>query len=229
MGTLLELGQLRKAKHAVIVAVLLAALLFCVIGFRAEFRFLVEYVLTKLREAGPYAFFLSMAILPAFGFPLLPFALMAGPAFNPSLGSTKVTLFAILSVAVNVTLSYALSNRIFGPLIHRALKRLGYSIPELPTGTSWQAVFIIRLAPGLPFWVQSYLLGLLAVPFLPYIVVSTLVPSMYLTGAIIFGGAAWQGHTKVALLGASFLGLIACAVSIWRKRNAYRTLAKSAL
>ncbi len=189
----------------------------------------LEFTINWLRIAGPWAFFLAMAILPAVGLPLLPFALAAGPAFGPSLGPLHVAFYATVAVAGNVALSYLLARQLIGPQIIRLLERLGYRLPELPAGTAWQAVLMIRLAPGLPFWVQSYLLGLLGVAWVPYFVVSTLVPSFYLTGVIIFGEAIWQGNTQTALIGAMIAGVAAAAVGFWRRARKAPTVADVAL
>ena len=196
---------------------------------RAYVHSALEITINWLRIAGPWVFFLAMVILPAFGFPLLPFALAAGPAFGPALGTLNVALCACLAVAGNVALSYLLARRVLGPKIIGLLDRLGYRLPALPPGTAWHAVLMLRLAPGLPFWVQSYALGLMGVAWVPYFVVSTLVPSFYLSGVIIFGEAIWQGRTQTALLGAMVAGACAAGVGLWRRATRGRTAVKAEL
>lgn len=202
--------------HALAVVLVVALSAACVLLFHRQAHALVDSLLGELRRGGPWVFFLAMAILPAFGFPLLPFALMAGPAFNPVFGAARVTAFALAAVAFNVALTYVLSRHLLGRFIHGLLERLGYRLPELPAGTSWQVVLGVRLAPGLPFWSQSYLLGLIGVPWIPYIVISTAVPSVYLAATIALGSAAWDGHLRAALLAFALVGCFACALSVWR-------------
>ena len=176
--------------------------------------------LEALRRAGPWWFFAAMALLPAIGFPLLPFALTAGPAFVPSLGAPTVVACAVLATACDSLLGYWLARGALRPLSRRVLARFGYAVPALPAGTAWQAVLIVRLAPGLPFWVQSYLLGVMRVPLLPYLVVSTAVPAGYLAAAIYGGDALLHGRTKVALLALAAFGLIAAGIQFWRRYRA---------
>lgn len=183
--------------------------------------------LDALRAAGPWWFFGAMAVLPAIGFPLLPFALAAGPAFAPTLGAAAVAGCAVAAVAVDTLLGYWLSKRALRPLVQRILARFGYRVPVLPPGTAWHAVLLVRLAPGLPFWVQSYALGLMRVPLLPYVVVSTAVPALYLVGAIYGGDALWHGHVKAGLIAFGAVGLVAAAIQLWRKCRASSSRAPS--
>ena len=171
-------------------------------------RELVEQVVARLRGAGAPVFFAAMALLPAVGFPLLPFTLAAGPVFAPTLGTGGVIACAILAVAVNVALSYALASTVLHSMVERLMVRLGYRLPDSRRGNAWLFITLVRLAPGLPFCVQSYLLGLMRVRFGTYMAVSTLVPAIYLTGVIVFGDALLRGNTGVAF---SAIALIALA------------------
>ena len=211
-----RIAALGIALVALLMVVVLAV--FCRPGLQDFFRWSIG----ALRDAGPLMFFGSMVVLPAFGFPLLPFSLAAGPVFGPTLGVGTTILCACLAVAANVTLSYALASRWFRPLALRLFDRLGYRLPDIPQGSAWQIVWLVRLLPGLPFWVQSYLLGIARVPIMPYLVVSTLLPSAYIGATIAGGDALMTGRTKHALLALAALGLIAAAVQLWRKRHRSR-------
>lgn len=196
----------------VVVAVLVAK--------RGDLRAAAEMVVAWLQAAGPLVFFSGMAVLPAVGFPMMPFAFAAGPVFGPVLGLPAVIACAVAAVLVNVMLSYALAARWLRPSILWLLDRLGYRLPPLPEGSDWQIVWLVRLMPGLPFWTQSFLLGLMRLPLVPYLVVSTLLPAGYISGTIIFGDALFKGHMKHALLGAAMVGLCGAGVHFWRKRRA---------
>lgn len=204
-----------------IAAVLLAvAVGTAAFAMRGDIRDAAARLVAVLQAAGPLVFFAGMAVLPAVGFPLLPFSLVAGPVFGPILGVPAVIVCAVAAVLANVALSYALAARWLRPLILRLFERLGYRLPPLPEGSAWQVVWLVRLMPGLPFWTQSYLLGLMRLPLLPYLVVSTLLPAGYISGTIIFGDALFKGHMKHALLGAAAIGLCGATVHLLRKRRA---------
>ena len=173
-----------------------------------------------LREAGPLAFFAAMALLPAVGFPLMPFTLIAGPVFGPQLGVVPTIGCAVAAVAVNVALSYWLAAGAMRAWVLRLSCWLGYRMPEMPAGTAWQLVTVVRLAPGLPFWMQSYLLGVVRAPFAAYLTLSTLIPAFYIAATIAGGDALARGRGRTALLAFAVLGFIAALVHLLRKRRA---------
>lgn len=202
---------------AVVVVVLAVATLLLL--KRGDLREAATTAVAGLQAAGPVVFFLGMAVLPAIGFPMLPFSLVAGPAFGPVLGVPLVIACSVAAVLGNVALSYAMAAHWMRPVILRVLARLGYRLPQLPTGSDWQIVWLVRLMPGLPFWTQSYVLGLMRLPLVPYLVVSTLLPAGYISGTIVFGDALFKGHMRHALLGAAAVGLVGACVHFWRKRR----------
>ena len=58
-----------------------------------------------LRDAGPWAFFTGMALLPAAGFPIVVFNLTAGTAFSEKMGLWGVLAAAGVAVAINLILT----------------------------------------------------------------------------------------------------------------------------
>jgi uncharacterized membrane protein YdjX (TVP38/TMEM64 family) len=173
-----------------------------------------------LREAGPFVFFAAMALLPAVGFPLMPFTLVAGPVFGPPLGVGAPGAGAVAAVAANVALSYWLAAAVFRTWVLRLAAWLGYRLPEMPAGTAWQLVTVVRLAPGLPFWMQSYLLGVVRAPFAAYLTLSTAIPALYIAMTITGGDALVRGRGRTALLAFAGLGFVAALVHLLRKRRA---------
>ena len=84
----------RRRRWLIGVVCLLALLIAAggVLGYRMDASFQVRRGIAFFREAGPWPFFIAMAVLPAVGFPLSPFALAAGPVFGPTLGVGKAIL-----------------------------------------------------------------------------------------------------------------------------------------
>jgi uncharacterized membrane protein YdjX (TVP38/TMEM64 family) len=177
------------------------------------------------RDAGPGPFFLAMALLPLVGVPLSPFTVIAGPVFGPTMGVSTVIACAITAVAIDVALAYWISAHALRPLATRLARRFGYTLPELPSGTAWEIALLVRIVPGPPFFVQSYLLGLARVPFGVYMVVSTLVPSLYLSSAIL-AGDAWMRRDWSGLGFAGALCVIA-GVAIYRLRKRLMALRRA--
>ena len=185
----------------------------------------LDAMILALREAGPLAFFGAMALLPAVGFPMIAFTLAAGPVFGPVLGTGWVIGWSLLAVAVNLLLTYWLAHRALRPLVSRLLKYFDIHLPDDTTGGAWQITLIVRLTPGPPFWVQSYLLGLLRVPLTPYLVVSLLVMAGYIVALVTGGEAIAEGNGRLAILAAGLLVVTVAILQLLRQRTARRRAA----
>ena len=204
-------------KLAVVAAGLLVAAVLVARGL--DLKALVAQGLELIRHAGPVVFFGSMALLPAVGAPLSPFALTAGSVFAPSLGMPLVIVLALTAVTFNIMFSYYLARRAFRPLLEKLVVRLGYRLPEVAAGDATDLIILVRVTPGLPFPVQNYLLGLAQVPVVKYAVISCAVQWSFNTAFILFGDALLHGKGKLALLG--LCGLVALTVGTHLLRKHY--------
>lgn len=215
-----EARRRRLRRWAVVVGLVVVAGLALLAALSGSPQALWLRVAGALREAGPLAFFAAMAVLPALGFPLMPFTVIAGPVFGPQLGVVPTISCAITAVAVNVALSYWLAAGAMRPWVVRLAEWLGYKLPVVGDGTAWQLVTVVRLAPGLPFWMQSYLLGVVRAPFVAYMTLSTLIPAGYIAATIAGGEALVAGRGRTALLAFAALGFVAMLVQLLRKWRA---------
>lgn len=188
------------------------------LAFVVPFGPLLKKWIEFFRAAGPVPFFCAMAVLPIVGAPLSPFIAVAGPVFGPILGVGTVIGCTIAAVAVNVALSYGLAVCAVRPLVERAARWLGYEMPTLPSGTAWEIALLTRILPGPPFFIQSYLLGIARVPFRIYMVVSVLVPAVYLSAAILAGDALMRRDWRGLVLPAVLFAVAAFALRRLRKR-----------
>lgn len=185
---------------------------------RFDLRAQADRAIEFFRAAGPVPFFAAMALLPGVGFPLSAFLAVAGPVFGPTMGVAPVVLCAIAAVMINVALTYWIAARAMRPVMERLVRRLGYRLPEIQPHLAWTAILILRIVPGTPFCLQSFLLGLARVPFGTYMLISTLVPSAYVTAVILLGDAIIRGD-RVAMAWAGALFLAAGVVlHVARKR-----------
>ena len=184
-----------------------------------------DAAINGLRAAGPEVFFAAMAVLPEVGFPLSAFTVTAGLVFGPSLGAGWVIVWSLAAVVVNLLLTYWLTNRALRPLASRLLAYFDVRLPDGSAGSAWQISWIVRLTPGPPFWVQSYLLGLIRVPLVPYLVVSTLVMAGYIVALACGGQAIVKGNGQLAFAAAGVLVVLVLALQLLRKRMARRRAA----
>ncbi len=227
METLPHRSGRRWKKRQLVLAVVVAGLVAAagLVVWRTGLMATLQAIVLTLREAGPGVFFVAMALLPAVGFPLMAFTLAAGPVFGPTLGTGWVIGWSLTSVMVNLLLTYWLANRAFRPLATRLLDWFGFKLPDSRSGGAWQLALIVRLTPGLPFWVQSYVLGLIRVPLVPYLVVSMLVMAGFIVALVAGGEAAVQGNGRLAIVAISVLLISVAVLQLLRKRAARRLVA----
>jgi uncharacterized membrane protein YdjX (TVP38/TMEM64 family) len=212
-----------KKKHSLLAVVLLSLIVVLLVTARqAGLMRAVDGVIAGLRDAGPAVFFVAMALLPAVGFPMLAFTLAAGPVFGPVLGPGWVIGWSLAAVVANLLLTYWLTNHALRPLVVRLLDFFEIRQPVGRADGAWQTTLIVRLTPGPPFWVQSYLLGVLRVPLAPYLVVSILVMSGYVVALVCGGDAIVEGNGQMAFAAAGLLVVLVAVLQLLRKRTARR-------
>ena len=217
--------KLPIAKLAVAGVIVVAILAFVVqlVGWRIvydEARRWVEVGVGWVTNAGPGMFFGAMAVLPAFGVPMAPFALAAGPLFGERLGLPLIMTLGILALTTNLVTTYWLARRGLRPLMTRLLERFGYRIPEADREDITDLIVLLRVTPGVPFFVQNYLLGLANAPFARYLVISCAIQWPINCGFMLFGEALSQGRGKVILTSVLLIAALTVATHFVRKQLA---------
>ena len=177
----------------------------------------VHHGLEVLRNAGPLAFFCGMALLPALGLPMMFFTLAAGPAFVPTLGMPAVIGLTCVAFAINMALTYWLARYALRTWLARLLARLGHKMPEVPPGDTTALIVLLRVTPGVPFFVQSCLLGLGDVPFRRYLLVSCLTACPHAAAWVYFGAQLKQGKAGLILLVVLVLIALAAGANLARR------------
>lgn len=190
-------------------------------GYDAHQSF--DWLLAWVRKLGPWPFFTLMALLPAVGAPLSLFTLTVGPLFAPALGLPVVIILALVSVAVNLVLTYVLARWLLRPWMERLCGWLGFNIPEVAEADHRSLVILVRVTPGTPHALQNYLLGMAKIPFATYFFISWLVASLYACAFIVFGDALAHGKGKGVLLGVSLFVALTVGVKFLRKKLARKS------
>lgn len=187
-----------------------------------DLKGLIQEAMVHVRAAGPWVFFAGFALLPAVGFPFMAFCLAAGPAFGEEIGLPGILAGSAVAILINVTLTYWLARYALRPLLARWLGRLGYRIPVVDEADQIEVTILVRITPGPPFFVQSYLLGLAQIPFRKYILPSFVFPMVNATGIVMFGDALAQGNARWAVIGISLLIAVGLGVHVLRRHYAKR-------
>jgi uncharacterized membrane protein YdjX (TVP38/TMEM64 family) len=209
---------------------LIKAGVLCVVVFGAgvlalrgvDFHALILQVMTIIRDAGPWLFFGAMAVLPVVGAPLMAFTITAGEAFAGQMTMGGVLAATLAAIAVNLALTYWMAGRAVRPLLERLLKRFDYAVPRVTADNALTIALLVRLTPGPPFFLQSYVLGLAGVPFRLYMLVSWFCVLPWAVGAVVLGRGVLSGDFKVAVMGLGVIVAAVAAVQLIRRKVAKR-------
>src|SRR6202142_1735440 len=176
--------------------------------------------LAYIRGAGPWAFFSVTAVAPAFGAPLSAFSLTAGEAFGRQMTMPGVIAGILGAIAGNLAFTYWLFRYALRPILSRVTERYGYTIPRVTPGNALSITLVLRLTPGPPFFMQSYILGLAEVPFRLYMVVSFLCTIPWAVAFVVLGKGIFNGNFQMVLYGVGVIVVASVCVHWIRKRYA---------
>jgi len=210
----------KKRLVVILVALVLLGGVAGVLALQMDLGVQIKRCLEFVRAEGAGVFFAAMAVLPLFAFPLSPFIFSAGPVFAPTLGTGTVIACGVAAIMANVSLSYWFGAYALRPWMERLVIWLGYKLPQLPAGRDWEFTLVVRVVPGTPFFLQSYLLGLARVNFWIYLFVSTLVPTAYLVAAVVAGDALVQGDKSKLVIAGVLFAVVVFSLHLLRKRLA---------
>jgi uncharacterized membrane protein YdjX (TVP38/TMEM64 family) len=183
-----------------------------------DVRGLANRGMVLIRDAGPWVFFGAMAVLPAFGAPMMAFTIPAGEAFSAQLGMATVIAIALAALLFNLALSYWVARYALRPVLTALIARFGYKVPRVTKENALNVALLVRLTPGPPYPLQCFVLGVAEVPFRLYMVVSFLALLPWVLGAIILGQGLFQGNFKIAATGVGVLVVAVIAVQWVRKK-----------
>jgi uncharacterized membrane protein YdjX (TVP38/TMEM64 family) len=212
-----KLPVLRLAAAALLVA---AAAVLIARGF--DYRGMAARAMDEIRAGGPLVFCAAIVALPAVGAPLSAFTLVAGEAFSRQMTMPGVLAAVLLSVAANLALTYWLARYALRPALSALARRYGYVIPAVTPANALSIALVLRLTPGPPFFMQSYILGLAAVPFRLYMVVSFLCITPWVVAFVVLGKGIFNGDFKLLIYGVGAIVAATAIVHMLRKRYAGR-------
>lgn len=178
-----------------------------------------EHVIALVRAAGPLAFFTTIALVPA---PLAWFAIPAGEAFAPQMGTVGVIAAILGAVSVQLVLCFWGGRQVFRPWVLRWCERHGYRLPAVTRRNGGWVVLAVRLVPGPPLSLQCALLGLTEIPFWIYFVTSWLITVPWVVGYVVLGRGLLRADLGALIAGASLLLALLVAVRFVRRHLAAR-------
>ena len=208
----LSTGTIVKLAFAFVALVALAWFALRGVDLRAVAAVAIDW----LREAGPWVFFVAMAVLPAFGAPISIFTLTAGPAFGLAISIPA----AAAAMVVNMTINYWVARRWLRPTVEWFFRHTSYKIPRSKAENHRMLTVLVRLTPGLPYFAQGFVLGLAEVRFWIYLTISFAIQYSFALGFLIFGEALMKGRVGLIITAVVILVVAAVAFQLLRRRYA---------
>lgn len=187
--------------------------------FRAELKDVAVGGIAAIRAAGPFPYFVAMALLPL---PLAWFTVPAGELFAGQLTVPGVIAACVAAVVVQLSLSYAVARYALRPAVERLLRGRGHKVPRVTPGNAASVVLLVRMLPGPPMILGSCLLALAETPFVIYLLLSSLVALPWICAGVILGHGLLSGRFGPAAAGAGLLVVLVIAVRLVRRRWAAR-------
>jgi uncharacterized membrane protein YdjX (TVP38/TMEM64 family) len=186
-------------------------------------------------SSNPLYLFLAIVFLPGFGFPASPLLILAGLVWG---SKWQACLVAIFAMSLNMSWTYAVAAGPARGLLNRILRsphfqRFKISDPSSsriqnpkskisPPSLLHRFTVLMRITPGMPFFLQNYVLGLIGVPFLPYILISVPLNAIWVIGFVLTGGAIFEGNVGMIAAGLAILIAAAIGLKLLRSKLASR-------
>jgi uncharacterized membrane protein YdjX (TVP38/TMEM64 family) len=164
--------------------------------------------------------FVALVILNGLPFPASVLFVMAGVVWGER--PMVACGYGLTALVLNQAWTYALAAGPAHTLVGRVLSRCGWKIPVLKTENVTDTLLVMRLVPGIPLFVQNYVLGLLRVPYGRYAWMSLVCSGPPVIGFILAGAGIAGGEWKIALLGIAVLALALVAVRVFLRKKKLR-------
>ena len=162
-----------------------------------------------LEATGPAIFFAAMVLLPIGPIPLSAFYLL-GPilyGLGPFMAGTAIAL------VFNMSIAYWVASGALRPLVEKLFARLGRGVPELKIHRASHVIIIVRVTPGIPYFIQNLSLGLAGVPFRSYLLISWPIQMGWALAFGVLGESLVEGESGLVI---AVLGLIVALLVVTR-------------
>ena len=151
----------------------------------------------------PATLFWAIVFLPGLPIPTSALLFTAGVVWRQH--PVMACLLSLLAMALNLTWTYWLAAGPARRTVEKLLAATSFRVPELPRGDHLKLILILKLTPGIPFFVQNYLCGFLRAPFFLYLPISILCNGIIGTGVVLSGVGLAGGKLMPALTGVSLI------------------------
>jgi uncharacterized membrane protein YdjX (TVP38/TMEM64 family) len=162
--------------------------------------------------AVPISLWCTLAFGPLVGVPVAPFYIAAGGVWG-----AQALLWVALALAVDFVLAYKIAHLLKGPILKRIEK---YKLPMADEIGPAKLTLVLRFTPGVPLWVQNYLLGISGVPWGVYLWLSLAAQLVWAAGFMWMGDAWAKGQWFFVAAALGLVILLALVTKVYAKRAA---------
>lgn len=168
----------------------------------------------------PGLLLLALVFLPGIPVPTSALLLAAGIVWRDH--PLLACLACVVTLTLNMIWTYAVAAGPGRHLVEKFLATTTLRIPELPRSDHLRLILILRLTPGMPFFVQNYVLGFLRPPFRLYLPLSILCNAPVVCGLVLSGSGLGNGRLLPLLGGLGLVALTAVLTQYARRWLARR-------
>ena len=171
---------------------------------------------SKMGDFPAVIFFGLMVFLPLFPIPISLFYLITGSIYGVgfSLAASTVVIF------VNLSLAHYLATGFLRPFIDKIVSKYSYTVPQLSPTEYIKLSIVLRITPGIPYFLKNYLNSLAGVPFKPYILIAWPLEVLWALAFIVLGESAFEGSLGLALYGICLVIALILITKLIRDRYA---------
>jgi len=174
----------------------------------------IDLVLAWCRE-NPIYLFTAIAILPGVAFPVAPLLLLAGAVWG---ANPLSCLIALSAVCINITWTHWIATGPMRGILARFMGNRWQRWAEMPRDSHWKIACMLRITPGVPLFMQNYLIGLLGVPLIYSLALAIPITGGYVCGFVLTSGAIFEGRVGMLVLGLSLLAAASLFVHLLKKK-----------
>lgn len=154
-------------------------------------------------QSHPWLLFAGLVFLPGLPVPTSALLLLAGTVWRDR--PVAACAICLLAMALNMTWTYWVAARPGRGVVEKLLAAGSIRVPEMQQGNHLRFLLVLRLTPGVPLFLQNYLLGFFRIPFRLYLPVSIACNALFACGFVLSGAGVADGNLRPVLTG---IGLI---------------------
>ena len=167
-------------------------------------------------KAHPWWLFAALVVLPGLPMPTSALMVLAGTVWSER--PVMACGIALLAIALNMSWTYWLAAQPARAVVERMLAAGTLRVPELPRNNHLRLLLVLRLTPGIPLFVQNYLLGFFRVPFPLYLPLSLACSGLISCGIVLSGAGVAGGNLTPMFTGLGLIVLGVLVVQMVRQR-----------